>query len=160
MLKNSESTLRPGYVSACSSGEELAPIITQLETNLKASLNLKYPTYPAPFSTVLLGNSPQSSNAKPKKQSLAPTRGEVGEFRFNQLRQYRRTFTENEERLNLNAPKTPTHMHIGATNRKSRAVNASREHRETSSHSPKDSTPPPLSSPSVCQYSARSGRIL
>ena len=160
MLKNSESTLRPGCTTACSSREEVVPIFTQLETNLKASLNLKYLTYPAPFSTVLLGNSPRSSNAKPKKQSLAPTRDEVGEFRFNQLRQYRRTFTENEERLNLNAPKTPTHIQIGATSRKSRAVTASREHRETSSRSPKDSTPPQPSSPSVCQYSARSGRIL
>ena len=110
MLKKSESTLRSGCVAACLSGEEAVPIFTQLETNLKASLNLKYPTYPASFSTVLLGNSPQSSNAKPKKRSLAPTRDEVGEFRFNQLRHYRRTFTENKERLNLSAPKTPTHM--------------------------------------------------
>ena len=141
-------------------GEEFLPLFTQFDPISKGPLNLNYPIYPPPFSTVLLGNSPQSSNAKPKKHSLAPTRYEVGEFRFNQLRQYRRNVAKNEEPLNLNPPKTSTHMQIGATSIRSSVVTASREHRETSSRSPKDSTRPRLSSPPVCQYLARSGRIL
>lgn len=114
MLNNSEIALPRADVP----GEEFLPLFTQLDPISKGPVNLKYPTYPTPFSTVLLGNSPQSSNAKPKKKSFAPTRDEVGEFRFNQFCQCRRIFAENKERLNLNTPKTPTHIQIVVTSRK------------------------------------------
>lgn len=66
MLNNSEIALPIADVP----GEEFLPLFTQLDPISKGPVNLKYPTYSTPFSTVLLGNSPQSSNAKPKKNHL------------------------------------------------------------------------------------------
>ena len=52
--------------------EEFLPLFTPFDPISNGPLSLNYPIYPPPFSTGLLGNSPQSSNAKPKKHSLAP----------------------------------------------------------------------------------------